>query len=341
VGIEGVLVSAAALALSAMLTGVVRRFALARGILDVPNDRSSHRIVTPRGGGLAMVLATTASAIALAHFDMISRGLLFALLGGGIAVAAIGFMDDRRPVRAGVRLLVHFGAAIWAVAWIGAPALLHVGGWVINLGWTSEVLATLSVVWMLNLFNFMDGIDGIAASEAAFMGCGGAALMLAIGVSSGVAAVSLVLGGACIGFLLWNWPPAKIFMGDVGSGYLGYVIGVISLSAVNASPDALWTWLILGGVFFVDATLTLIRRTVRGDRVHEAHRSHAYQWLSIRWQSHKAVTLSVMAVNLLWLMPCAYFAAANPRIAAWIALVALTPLIGAAVLAGAGRPETR
>jgi Fuc2NAc and GlcNAc transferase len=155
----------------------------------------------------------------------------------------------------------------------------------------------------------------------------------------GVAALGLVLAPSCLGFLVWNWSPAKIFMGDIGSGYLGYLIAIIALAAVDESPDALWPWLILGGAFFVDATVTLVRRIVRGDRVYEAHQRHAYQWLARRWRSHKIVTVSMIAVNLLWLLPCACAAVLNPRLATWIAIGALSPLVVVAIAAGAGRRE--
>jgi Fuc2NAc and GlcNAc transferase len=178
----------------------------------------------------------------------------------------------------------------------------------------------------MNLFNFMDGTDGIAASEAIFVLCGGALL----GVLSGSAQVcwaALLCATACLGFLLWNWAPARIFMGDVGSGYLGYVIAVLALAATRANPAALWAWLILGGVFFVDATVTLLRRLARGERPHEAHRSHAYQWFARRWDSHAKVTCAVLAVDLLWLLPCAVFALRAPSFAAATAMVALLPLV--------------
>src|SRR5262249_28124757 len=132
----------------------------------------------------------------------------------------------------------------------------------------------------------------------------------------------------------------KIFMGDVGSGYLGYVIAVLALAAARDTPSALWLWLILGGVFFVDATLTLLRRLVRGERVHEAHRSHAYQWLARRWGSHLPVTVAVTVINLGWLLPGALLAALYPSRSLWIVLGAYTPLAVAAITIGSGRRES-
>ena len=324
---------------SAILTGVMRRFALVHSVLDVPNERSSHSTATPRGGGLAIVLVVSAAIAILASLARVQPRLLMALLGG-IAVAGIGFVDDRRSVRAGLRLAVHAGAALWALVWVGGLPVLRVGDQILQLGWAGDALALLGIVWTLNLFNFMDGIDGIAASEAAFVAFAGAALSLSGGHASNASATAPVFGAACCGFLVWNWPPAKIFLGDVGSGYLGYVIAVLALDAARDNPVAIWIWLLLGGVFFVDATVTLIRRLVRGEHVHEAHRSHAYQWLARRWRSHRRVTVTVTILNVAWLLPCAFLAQRHPGNAAWIALGALLPIVLLALIAGAGRSET-
>ncbi len=338
--LEVMVIGTPALLASALLTGLVRKLAMSHGVLDIPNERSSHKEATPRGGGFAIVLATVAALGAAAALGRLHADLLASLTGGGLAVAAVGFMDDRGGVPPGIRLAVHLCAALWAVWWLGGLPPLRVGSHVIQLGWVGYPVAVLAIAWTLNLFNFMDGIDGIAASEAVFVVGAAAFLTLCGSGSSGVSAVALALGGACIGFLLWNWPPAKIFMGDVGSGYLGYVIGVLALAAAREDPTALWAWLILGGVFFVDATVTLFRRLLRGDRIYEAHRSHAYQWLARRWKSHKSVTIATTAVNVLWLLPCAWFATRNPTLAVWTVVAALAPIALLAILAGAGRRET-
>src|SRR5262249_277790 len=171
----------------------------------------------------------------------------------------------------------------------GLPPLLF-GNHLIELGAAGYVVALLGIVWVLNLFNFMDGIDGIAASEAVFITCIAALVGLIRGWPAEVPAASWVLAFASAGFLCGNWAAARVFVGDVGSGYLGYVIAVLALASARTDPVALWAWLILGGVFFVDATMTLARRCLRGERVLEAHRSHAYQWLARRWGSHSKVT---------------------------------------------------
>ena len=331
--------SIAALLTSTLLTALVRRWAVLRGTLDVPNSRSSHATATPRGGGLAIVLAASVALGMLALAGAIGAPLLWVLIGGGGVVALVGFADDRRPIAAGARLVVHLGAAVWAVFWLGGLPAIAVNQHVVQLGWTGDLLAVLATVWVLNLFNFMDGIDGIAASEAVFVTSAALLPLTLCGVSGEVSAASLTVGAACLGFLPWNWPPAKIFMGDVGSGYLGYVIAAMVLAAVQHSPVIAWIWLILGGVFFVDATATLIRRVLRGERVYLAHRTHAYQWLARRWGSHRRVTFAVMLVNVVWLLPCALLATLRPGYAALTALTALVPLVAVAIVAGAGRGE--
>jgi Fuc2NAc and GlcNAc transferase len=326
------------LAVSALLTGLARRFALSRGILDVPNHRSSHRSATPRGGGIAIVVSMSLATLLLGLLGAISRNLCVALLGGGLLIAAVGFADDRRALPAGVRFAVQTIAAVWALWWLGGLPHLQLGPRVVQPGFMGEVVAILGILWTVNLFNFMDGIDGIAAGEATFVAAAGALLATLAPSNASVAAAAWALTWASAGFLCWNWPPARIFMGDVGSAYLGYAIALLALADVQSRPAAVWVWLILGGVFFVDATVTLGRRWLRRDRVYEAHRQHAYQWLARRW-GHLPVTLAVLLVNLLWLLPCALLASRQPQLATTVLAAAFLPLLVAALAAGAGRRE--
>ncbi len=336
---EALLISVLALVLSASLTKAVRSFSWMHGLLDVPNERSSHVATTPRGGGVSIVIAATIALLAFRWLNAIRTDLLFALIGGGSAVAVVGLVDDQLGVSAGIRLTVHIAAASWALVCLGGLPPLAIGGLVVDLGWAGHALALLGIVWTLNLFNFMDGIDGIAASEAVFILCSGVLLTLVHGPAAELPAIGLAFGAACLGFLLWNWPPATIFMGDVGSGYLGYVISVLALAATRDNPAAIWIWLILGGVFFVDATVTLVRRAIRHERLHEAHRCHAYQRLARRWGSHRRVTVTVMLLNIGWLLPCALIATLYPQAATWVVFAALGPMVVAAVVAGSGRRE--
>lgn len=324
---------------SALMTGLVRRYALARSILDVPNARSSHTAPTPRGGGVAIVLATLAALPVLAAAGSLPWAALWALGGAGGFVALAGFLDDHGHIAARWRLLAHFAAAAWALAWLGGAPPLLVFGVSFDLGWLGVLLAAVYLVWLLNLYNFMDGIDGIASVEAIAVGVGGA-LLYALTGHPGLAMAPLALAAAAGGFLLWNFPPARIFMGDAGSGFLGIVLGVLSLQAAWQAPQLLWSWVILLGVFVVDATLTLLRRLLRGEKVYEAHRSHAYQHASRRYGRHLPVTLAVAAIDLFWLLPIALWVGAGGLDGLLGVTIAYLPLLALAVQFRAGVPES-
>lgn len=291
-----------------VFTGVLRRYALSSSLIDIPNARSSHSVPTPRGGGVAIVLCFLASLPLLAVGGELSWASAWALLGSGGLVAMLGFLDDHGHIAARWRLLGHFSAAIWALYWLNGLPPVQVFGLVLNVSWVGDALAVFYLVWMLNLYNFMDGIDGIASTEAICV-CLGASLIYWLGGYNSLIWTPLVLALAVCGFLYWNFPPARIFMGDAGSGFLGITLGMLSLQAAWISPGFFWMWLILLGVFIVDATITLIRRILRGDKFYEAHRSHAYQFASRRYGRHLPVTLTVCFLNVLWLLPIAIYVA--------------------------------
>lgn len=218
--IGAVVVCAAAAVLSALVTGWTRRLAIARGLLDHPTARSSHEVPTPRGGGLAIVAALLLGTVVLVLIGALERRTGIAFLGA-VPVAWIGWLDDHGGVRARVRGLVHGLAAVWALAWLGGYSTLRLGASDLPLGLAGPVLAVIGIVWFVNLYNFMDGIDGLAAGEALTVGVAGS-ILLFNGGYPGLAAAALLAAAAGAGFLVWNWPPARIFMGDVGSGVLGY-----------------------------------------------------------------------------------------------------------------------
>ncbi|WLG69815.1 MraY family glycosyltransferase [Pseudomonas brassicacearum] len=290
---------------SLLMTAGLRRYALARSIIDIPNARSSHSIPTPRGGGVAIVVAFLLTLPLLGQLDLVPPHYLIALGGAGALVAIVGFMDDHGHIAARWRLLGHFSAAIWALAWLEGLAPLNLFGVSVDLSWIGHALAAFYLVWVLNLYNFMDGIDGIASIEAVSACLGASALYILSGFTD-LIWPPLILAAAVLGFLFWNFPPAKIFMGDAGSGFLGIALGIMSLQAAWVSPALFWAWLILLGVFIVDATVTLTRRFLRGDKVYEAHRSHAYQFASRRYGRHRPVTMAVAVINVLWLFPLAW-----------------------------------
>ncbi|KAB0490647.1 MraY family glycosyltransferase [Pseudomonas vancouverensis] len=289
---------------SYLLTASLRKYAISRSLMDVPNARSSHVVATPRGGGVAIVVAFILSMVFLSATGSMSVTAFLAIAGAGAVIALIGFMDDHGHIAARWRLLGHFCAAIWLLVWLGGFPPVSLLGLDINLSWAGHLLAAVYLVWLLNLYNFMDGIDGIASVEA-ICACLGACLLYWISGLENLIWAPLLLAAAVSGFLYWNFPPARIFMGDAGSGFLGIVLGGLSIQAAWASAPMFWAWLILLGVFIVDATFTLLRRLLRGDKVYEAHRSHAYQFASRRFGKHLPVTLAVGAINLFWLLPIA------------------------------------
>jgi Fuc2NAc and GlcNAc transferase len=279
-----------------VLTGVVRRYALASALLDVPNDRSSHTLPTPRGGGLALVGTATAGVIA-AHVAGLLDGRAAAALAGALPIALVGWLDDRVDVRPAARLLVQAVAACWALFWLGGMPFLRTGESAVALGPMGAVLAVLGLVWATNLYNFMDGVDGLAGGEAVTVGVAGAGAAIVAADASGAAAAAIVAAAAA-GFLVWNWAPAKIFLGDVGSGTLGFVFGVLAVRSENVGALPVLGWTMLLGVFTVDATITLARRALRGERLHEGHRSHAYQRAARALGSHALVSLAVVGINV-------------------------------------------
>lgn len=264
---------------------------------------------------------------------------LLGYLGAGLLIAVIGFMDDHGHIAARWRLLGHFVASLWALTWLGGLAPLEVLGYRLDMGWAGTILAVFYLVWMLNLYNFMDGIDGIASVEA-ICACLGLCLIYWQTGHDGLIQLPLLLSFAVAGFLYWNFPPAKIFMGDAGSGFLGIILGCLSIHGAWAGSEFFFAWLIMLGVFVVDATFTLGRRLIRGDKVYEAHRSHGYQFASRAFGKHKPVTLAVLAINVVWLLPIAMGVGLRYLDGIWGVLLAYIPLVALAVRYKAGQLET-
>jgi Fuc2NAc and GlcNAc transferase len=194
------------------------------------------------------------------------------------------------------------------------------------------------LVWLTNLFNFMDGIDGLAGMEAVCVSVFGGILLFHGGLAS-YSQLFWLLAAASLGFLLWNWPPAKIFMGDVGSGFLGFTLGTLALFSSSSNSGLIWPWLILLAAFIVDATVTLLRRMFSRARWYEAHRSHAYQHAAQAWASHTKVTLAVAVINIGWLFPLAWAASRFPQAAPAFAVVAAVPLVFITLQFEAGREQ--
>ncbi|MBM3336820.1 MAG: glycosyltransferase family 4 protein [Betaproteobacteria bacterium] len=344
-------VLAAAIFLSALLSwGVaewMHRPAEALRLVQVPNHRSSHVQPTPSGGGLGIVVAGSLAGIALVLFSGWPLGWF--LLGIAALLAAVGLRDDIQHLPARVRFGVQVAVCAGLLFLLSDLQRIsfNMGLEFQISGWFLSGLLLLAGVWWINLFNFMDGIDGIAGAQAVFMLLCAATLAVWTNVdviSSPVWMLMLCVAAATVGFLLLNWPPAKVFMGDVGSTWLAFMVFALALLSVQAGWLSYAAWLVLAAVFVTDATVTLLTRMMRGERWYKAHRSHVYQRLSRRWQGdrkvgHRSVTLLVAAINGLWLAPLAWACMQWPAGSEAFVVAAYFPLVFAALRLGAGRTE--
>ncbi len=286
------------------LTWCVRRYTLAKDMLDVPNTRSSHHVPTPRGGGIAFVFVFNVVFGCLVYLDVINWPGANMILVTSSFIAFLGFCDDKYSLAARWRLLGHFAASILALCALGETPIIYLYHYTIQPTLVLNLLIVIYLVWMVNLYNFMDGIDGIATVEAISV-CLGAAFLYWFTGHVTAMLLPLLLATIMTGFLYWNFPPARIFMGDTGSGFLGFILGIMSLKSAMLNVEFIWCWLILLGVFMVDATLTLLIRLKQGEKIYIAHRRHAYQHASQLFGSHLNVTIGVLIINLLWLSPIA------------------------------------
>ncbi|MFZ5594709.1 MAG: MraY family glycosyltransferase [Pseudomonadota bacterium] len=310
------------------LVGRFRAYALTKGLLDNPNARSSHTLATPRGGGLVFMLLWPVAGISAILLGVWSLQQALVFLPGAALIGLIGYWDDHHDLPARWRALVHFLAAAGGVAVLGGTDTLDLGMTELHLGWVASVLAVLTIVWSVNLFNFMDGTDGIAGVEAFFVFSVGGLLLWQAG-GAALAAPIWALAAAVAGFLVWNWPRAKIFMGDVGSGFLGFLIAVFALAGEAWFGVPALLWVILYGVFWFDATITLLRRIAAGERWYAAHRSHAYQRLHHGggW-SHGRILWGVIALNTV-LASLALWANAHREMLPWAVLTTFAVLAAA------------
>lgn len=326
------------LAAACLLTGLFRRYALKADLLDHPNNRSSHVVPTPRGGGVAFVLVFLVLLVVVGTWDASLRKLAISLGGGGLIVALVGFFDDRSHVSARVRLSVHLSAGAWVLLWMGPIPPVPMFGVMVNLGFGATLLCFFFVGWMINLFNFMDGIDGIASVEAITVALGGAWLWWLAGEGGGWM-LGCVFAACVAGFLVWNWPPARIFMGDAGSGFLGFNVAALAIWSSQAASHLFWAWFVLIGCFWVDATTTIVRRVARGSRWDQAHRTHAYQHAARAAGRHLPVTLAVATINVCWLLPLATLVALRHIDGLLAVVIAHAPLIWLSRRFNAGLPE--
>ncbi|MEP7212212.1 MAG: glycosyltransferase family 4 protein [Acidobacteriota bacterium] len=283
-------------ALGASYTGVAvyRRWSEKKGIVDLPNERSSHVDPTPRGGGLVIAGVCLVGYLVATYLG--GARVSWGYLAGGVVIVGISWLDDIRSVHSAVRLLFHTVAALLFVSDAGVLRTLEIPGIAVELtlGWIAPALTVLWIVWLVNAYNFMDGIDGIAGMQALIAGLGWA-LAAFSGSAPGVYYFALIIASSAFGFLLLNWQPAKIFMGDAGSAFLGYTFAVLPVLASGENSEASGRFALTAVVvvwFFVfDSVFTFLIRLVTGQRVWTPHREHLYQRLVRSGSSHSRVSV--------------------------------------------------
>ncbi|KAE8543950.1 MraY family glycosyltransferase [Marinobacter nauticus] len=328
----------AVIASAASLTVLVRSWAIRKSALVHPTERCSHTIPTPHGGGIAIAAISIILGLLFSMMDWVPDYSMVAFMLLGFVMVALGVWDDFGDLSPKFRLIVHFVVVGVGLASVPSLPVLSVFGTAVD---TSEIVALwplLAVcwVWLINLYNFMDGIDGLAAIQALVL-FGGMAVNFWFMGHANWSWICLFILGAVLGFTLLNWPPAKIFMGDGGSGFLGFVIGFMMLLSASITHVSMWSWVILLTLFVADATTTLLVRLLTGQNVLQAHRLHTYQKLATKLGSHSKVTLGYGAVMLFILLPCSILANAYPHSGLFIFSVLFVLFSVLAYWFGAGR----
>jgi len=283
------MIYAVLLLFSFALTYLVKVYATKKALVDIPNERSSHSVAVPHGGGIAIAVTWFIGISYLCYFQKIDSSLYMALMMGTI-LSVVSYLDDLYHLSVKLRLLVQICVAGFGLYLLGGLDEINLFFLSIDNSIVTNTFAFLTIVWFINLYNFLDGIDGYAGSEAVFLGVAGFVLFGDVHF--------IVFVVSVLGFLVWNWHKAKIFMGDVGSTLLGYNVAIFTIYYTNQDAVNLWIWITLFGLFWFDATLTLYKRYKNGERLSQAHNKHAYQRLVQSGWSHSKVVLSAMFVNV-------------------------------------------
>ncbi len=302
--------------LSCIFTGLAAWYARRIGMVDHPGERQSHAQITPRGGGIGIIMA-----LLIASLFLVTEGdetWSVCVLPGVVVLAVLGWWDDHASLSARIRFIVQLAASIYLV--VCAVSI----GWVQGIG--SIGLAVMFLVWMTNLYNFMDGSNGMAGLQAVF---GGAVLFYLFTLSGqhNLALISACVSACCTGFLPWNLGSARVFMGDVGSISLGFIFGGLLIIGVGSQAFSLPVALMVMLVFIIDSTLTLIGRILKGERWYNPHKQHLYQRLIAQGWTHGRVALFYQAINLALVLPGIVVAISYPAFAWPVALVLVLALV--------------
>ena len=298
--------------ISFSLTYFIKNYMIKKSLVATVNERSSHTTPTPHGGGIALAITWFIGLFYLFITNQIEQNLFYALLFGAV-ISIVSFFDDIYELSPKIRLMVQAIVAIGGLYFLGGFETFTFVIFDIQNAIFTNIFAFFMIIWFINLYNFLDGINGYAGSEAIFLALAG---FILFGGNH-----FLVLAVAVLGFLFWNWNKAKIFMGDVGSTLLGYNIAIFTIYYANEQATNFWIWIILFGVYWFDATLTLIRRKLNKEKLSQAHKKHGYQRLTQAGWSHYKVTNYSIGLNII-LFFIVYFVS-NIFVALVLALIVL------------------
>jgi UDP-N-acetylmuramyl pentapeptide phosphotransferase/UDP-N-acetylglucosamine-1-phosphate transferase len=273
-------------------TFIIMRVAVKKNIMDIPNQRSSHSQPTPRGGGLAIVIVWYIGITLLKILGILDLKLFLALMSGSV-LAAVSFIDDIYDIKPSIRILAQLITACAGLYFIGGMRFIYLNDIKLEYSLILTLIAVIGIVWFINLFNFLDGIDGYASMEAILVASG-------MFIVTGNASLSILIF-ATLGFLIWNWPKAKIFMGDIGSTQLGYILIILGIHFNNTQQLNIIGWLILTSLFWVDASVTLFRRWKNNEKLSVAHKKHFYQRIVRSGVTHKKTVIRMILVNIFFI----------------------------------------
>jgi len=292
---------------SGIITGIIRRFSINNKLYDIPNKRSSHDIPIPKGGGVSIVITLLVTIVILFFSGMTDTDIFMSMIIGISIIAVTGLIDDYKNLPILARAIAYVIGAVLSIYFIGGLNYLSINNYNFHLSHFGYLLSVLFLVWLTNLYNFMDGTDGFAAIQTICVGlfCG---LILYLSDNISLAIILFCLVSSTIGFLYWNWAPAKIFMGDVGSCTLGFLFGLLSIYTEKNGIISISVWLILLAPFIGDATYTLLKRIINREKWYKAHNSHAYQKLYQLEMPHKKLAVNLLIINVLCIWPIAYIA---------------------------------
>jgi Fuc2NAc and GlcNAc transferase len=329
--------------ISFLLTFFVKEIVRKKGFLDKPNNRSAHKIPTPTLGGIAIVLSFLLGICTMFYAATIPNDLFIPIILGGGLLAIISLFDDIQPIAVKYRITLHILVAVLTVYWLNPNLFFEWFDYHLGFGYFSAILSVIIIIIAINTVNFMDGIDGLVSLEVIFVA---STITLLLMQQNNIveARYFALLVAIMLGFLFWNFSPAKIFMGDVGSIFLGFLLAVLMIVTINNKDISMWTWLILLAVFWVDVVFVLIVRLLTKQKIFKAHKTHCYQKVTQFFEmkknrtfAHRTTVVLITLINILWLFPLAIVSQYYENYGLWLLIISCLPLLFLAFRFKAGR----